>query len=68
MDTLHKKLSEIRDLRAEELDLVGGASEEDPYHGDTQTVYTTPYNTWSYDNLSHNIVDDGYVQVFYDQH
>jgi len=61
MDTLHKKLSEIRDLRADELDLVGGADE---YHN--QTVFTNPYNTHSLDAAGHDNTDDGYVQIFYD--
>jgi len=49
MDTLHKKLSEIRDLRAEELDLIGGAEDEQfpPYHGGHPTFSTFQYNTSS---------------------
>ncbi|MGN6363814.1 hypothetical protein [Asticcacaulis taihuensis] len=61
MDTLHKKLSEIRDLRTEELDLVGGADE-----GHITTVMQVPHVTWSVDSLGHQIYDDGTVEVFYD--
>ena len=41
MDTLHKRLSEIRDLRAEELDLVGGGEGGDS----TPTWQWIAYNT-----------------------
>lgn len=48
MDTLHKRLSEIRDLRAEELDMVVGAY---PYEGGTgsgsPTWASIPYMTSS---------------------
>ena len=62
MDTLHKKLSELRDLRSDELDLVGGADE-----GSNQTVDVEHYNTLSYiPGHPNSQVDDGTTQVFYD--
>jgi hypothetical protein len=66
MDTLHKKLSEIRDLRSEELDLVGGAEE-----GSTNTVWQSRHLTNSmvtdvHTGVQYYQADDGYVDVFYD--
>jgi len=69
MDTLHKKLSEIRDLRAEELDLVGGADE---YQGDHPTFDTYRYNTNSLQSdgsgNSTYQTDDAYVQTILVDH
>jgi hypothetical protein len=63
MDTLHKRLSEIRDLRAEELDLVGGANEGSA----AQPTFTTlNYQTSSMvqgPSGMVNSIDDGYTQV-----
>jgi hypothetical protein len=63
MDTLHKRLSEIRDLRAEELDLVGGADEGSATN--YPTYYTMIFNTYSYvqsNGNTYHSVDDGHVQ------
>jgi hypothetical protein len=66
MDTLHKKLSEIRDLRAEELDMVVGAY---PYEGGmgsgSPTWASIPYMTSSMVQGPTgyiNQTDDSYVQ------
>jgi hypothetical protein len=65
MDTLHKRLSEIRDLRAEEFDLVGGADEGTGGNIGTATYYPSIFNTTSmvYANgSSYHSTDDGVFQ------
>jgi hypothetical protein len=68
MDTLQKRLSEIRDLRAEELDLVGGAGEGfPPPYGTMNASYADMhYNTSSMmpaaPGTYSSQTDDGYTQ------
>ena len=57
MDTLHKKLSEIRDLRAEEFDLVGGGEGS----SGTPTWQYIHYNTTSMTSSGQQ-TDDGTQQ------
>lgn len=62
MDTLHKRLSEIRDLRAEEFDLIGGGGEGVGGQAHTATYYPSIFNTTStvYNNgQPYSSTDDG---------